>query len=216
MLVSVRPELKIFYPGAIFGSLLVKNQKNMKSHDLLEEKKRLLEKEIREKYPDPKQDDVIQGYNDYYRKWGKTYPIEYQIKSLKKGKRFPLVSVLVDCMFIAELGNKILTSGHDKDLIKGGLVFDLSDEGERYSMLNGKNQKLEKNDVVLRDDEGILASVLFGPARRTSIRSDTSYPLYFAWCPHGIEPIIVEKHLQDIINNLTTIYKNLQYETHLY
>ena len=216
MIVRIRPELKIFYPGAVFGSLLVKNQENMKRDDALEEKKRLLEKEIKEKYPNPKEDDVIQGYNDYYRKWGKTYPIEYQIKSLKKGKKFPQVSVLVDCMFMAELSNRILTSGHDKELIKGEPVFDLSDEGESYTMLNGKNQELEKNDVVLRDDEGILASVLFGPARRTSIRSNTCFPLYFAWCPQGIEPINVEKHLHDIIENLKTVFTDLRYEAHLH
>ncbi len=36
---------------------------------------------------------------------------------------------------MAELKNRILTSGHDLDAIKGKLVYDLADEGETY--LNG-------------------------------------------------------------------------------
>jgi len=41
-------------------------------------------------------------------------------------------------MFLAELKNRILTSGHDLDKIEGGLFFDVSDERERYLKLNGK------------------------------------------------------------------------------
>jgi hypothetical protein len=57
-------------------------------------------------------------------------------------------------MFMAELENRILTSGHDRDAIQGRLVYDLADEGEEYVKINGKKQVLLKNDVILRDDDG--------------------------------------------------------------
>ncbi len=195
---SVRPEVKIFYPTATFGSLTINNQQNMKKHPDIEQAKRLIEKKIRETYPVPEEDPIIQSYAGYFDKWEKTYPIEFQINSIKKGRTFPQVSTHVDCMFMAELENRILTSGHDRDTIQGRPVYDLADEGEEYVKLNGKKQVLLKNDVILKDDYGVLASVLFGPAARTSINRETVNPLYFAWCPVGIDHEKVDEHLSTI------------------
>jgi DNA/RNA-binding domain of Phe-tRNA-synthetase-like protein len=203
---TVRPELKIMYPTATFGSLTINNQQNMKMHPGLEEAKRLLESRIREYYPDPEEDPVVQKYAGYFGRWGKTYPIEFQIISVKKGRTFPQVSTHVDCMFMAELEDRVLTSGHDRDAVQDGLVYDLADEGEEYVKLNGKKQVLVKNDVVLRDDEGVLASVLFGPAARTSIRMETVNPLYFAWCPVGISRETVDEHLSTLVRYLKMAY----------
>lgn len=208
----VRPEVKIFYPTAKFGGLTVYNQPNQKKHQDLEQVKRQLEKTIREEYPDPKDDPVIQCYHDYYSKWEKTYPIEFQIKSIKKGRTFPQVSTHVDCMFLAELENRILTSGHDRDAIQGTPVYDLADEGEEYLKLNGKNQVLVKNDIILRDKGGVLASILFGPASRTSIASKTVNPVYFSWCPIGIPTEDVDNHLSSIQRYLEIAYGNIKSE----
>jgi DNA/RNA-binding domain of Phe-tRNA-synthetase-like protein len=208
----VRPEVKIFYPTSKFGMITLHNQTNQKKHEDLEEAKRQLEKTIREIYPDPKDDPIIQCYHDYYSKWEKTYPIEFQIKSIKKGRKFPQVSTHVDCMFLAELEDRILTSGHDKDAIQGIPIYDLADDGEEYIKLNGKNQILLKSDVVLRDDEGILASILFGPAKRTSIAPKTLNPVYFAWCPIGIETEEVDNHLSSIQKYLEMVYGEVQVE----
>ncbi len=203
---SVRPEVKIFYPTAIFGSLTINNQQNMKKHPDIEQVKRLIEKKIRDTYPDPEEDPIVQSYAGYFDKWGKTYPIEFQINSIKKGKTFPQVSTHVDCMFMAELENRILTSGHDRDMIQGKLVYDLADDGDEYVKINGKKQVLVKNDIVLKDDEGVLASILFGPASRTSIDWETVNPLYFAWCPVGIDYETVDMHLSTITKFLKIVY----------
>lgn len=203
---SVRPEVKKYYPTATFGSLTINNQQNRKTHPDIEQAKRLIEKKIRETYPVPEEDPIIQSYAGYFDKWGKTYPIEFQINSIKKGRTFPQVSTHVDCMFMAELENRILTSGHDRDAIQGRLVYDLADEGEEYVKLNGKKQVLLINDVILKDDEGVLASVLFGPAARTSIKMETVNPLYFAWCPVGIDRETVDMHLSTITKFSKIVY----------
>jgi DNA/RNA-binding domain of Phe-tRNA-synthetase-like protein len=209
---TVRPEVSMLYPSARFGGLTVHNLENLKRDEKLEDAKRALEKEIREEYPDPGDDPVIQNYSIYYDKWDKTYPIHYQINSVKKGRGFPNVSVYVDCMFMAELKNRILTSGHDVDAIQGELVYDLADEGEMYVKLNGETQILVRNDIVLRDNEGVLASVLYGPAARTSIKDDTRSPLYFAWCPHGIPEESIERHLSTICGYLGLVYGEVESE----
>lgn len=99
MKVTVRPELKILYPRAVFGSLKVYNQKNTKQNQRLEDRKRALEKQIRGTYPDPREDPVIQSYNDYYGKWDKTYPIGYQIKSLTGGRMSTSLEVSLSLVY---------------------------------------------------------------------------------------------------------------------
>ena len=195
---TVRPEVKIFYPTAIFGSLTINNQQNLKNHPGIEQAKRLIEKKIRETHPPPREDPIIQRYAAYFDRWGKTYPIQFQIDSIKKGRTFPRVSTHVDTMFMAELENRILTSGHDRDTIQGTPVYDLADQGQEYTKINGKKQALQKNDVILKDDEGVLASILFGPAARTSIKMETVNPLYLAWCPARIDHETVDNHLSTI------------------
>lgn len=209
---KVKPEVKILYPSAHFGGITVHNLQNQRKHSDLEQAKRNLEANIRENYPEPKEDHIVLHYVDYYSRWEKTYPIIFQINSIKKGRTFPQVSTYVDSMFLAELEDRILTSGHDRDTIQGELIYDLADDGEEYVKLNNEKQVLVKNDVVLRDDEGILASILFGPAARTSITKDTVNPLYLAWCPIGIESTVVDNHLSNIAKYLGIVYGELESE----
>jgi DNA/RNA-binding domain of Phe-tRNA-synthetase-like protein len=78
--------------------------------------------------------------------------------------------------------------------------------------LNGEEQEAEGGDVLLRDGEGLLATVLFGPARRTSITPETRNVLYLAWCPYGIGEELIRGHLEDIRSNLGSAYETLEVE----
>jgi DNA/RNA-binding domain of Phe-tRNA-synthetase-like protein len=200
--VTLTSELKAAYPDSIFGSLVVENVENIKKDERLENLKRELENTIR---LSSDEDSVMKSYDIYFKKWGKTYPIEFQIKTIKKGGSLPQVSLLVDSMFLAELKNKILTSGHDLDSLKESLFFDVSKGGEEYIKLNGEKQVLKENDIILRDDEGVLASVLYGPARRTSISPSTRNALYFAWCPYSVSEDAISSHLNDILSNICKV-----------
>ena len=215
MCIELSPELRVIYPRARFGSLTVRDTPNTRKIGALEERKRLLERQIRDDYPAVEEDNIIQSYATYFKRWEKMYPIEFQIKTLKKGGRLPQVSALVDGMFMAELKNRILTSGHDLDALVGDLSFDVSGEGESYVKLNGEEQMLKGNDVILRDEEGILASILYGPARRTSISPTTRNAIYFAWCPYGMGEDLIRAHLNDILSNLRIIYESISSETQI-
>ena len=205
------------YPECLFGSLIVKEVPNEKDHEALETRKRELERRIREDSGEVKDFEMIRYYNSYFRMWKKTYtyPIEYQINTIKKGGKFPKVSVLVDSMFIAELNNMVLTSGHDLDTIQGDLTFDISGGDEQYLKINGKEQNLRKGDIFLKDEEGILACILFGPARRTSITPETKNVLYFAWCPLIINEAQVKTHLIEILMNFKKLYPTVTSEVYL-
>ncbi len=215
MQINITESLKETYPDSIFGNLIIRQVPNRKRNEILEEQKRKLEREIKEKYADVDKDSIIHYYNTYFKLWRKTYPIEYQIKTLKNGGKFPQVSVIVDCMFIAELKNRILTSGHDLDEIKGDLTFDISKGGEQYLKIDGRKQDLKKDDIVLKDNEGILASILYGPARRTTISLKTKNTLFFAWCPYAMDEEIIKSHLNDIFQNLNSVFESITSEIQL-
>jgi len=206
MRVELTSKLRIAYPKAVFGSLVVKNVVNRKKHEALEKRKHEFEKMIRETFAESTVDNTIQSYDSYFKNWGKTYPIKYQINTIRKGVSFPQVSVLVDSMFLAELKNKYLTSGHDLKTLQGDLIFDITEGGEKYVKLNRKEQALKLNDVILKDEKGILASILYGPALRTSITSLTENALYFVWCPYGLKKSQIISHLNDIRENIHTVF----------
>ena len=215
MQVNTTESLKEMYPDSIFGNLIIRGVPNRKRNEFLEERKRTLEREIKEKYAEVDKDNIIHYYNTYFKLWKKTYPIVYQIKTVKSGGKFPQVSVIVDCMFIAELKNRILTSGHDLVEIKGDLTFDISQGGEQYLKIDGRKQELKKNDIVLKDNEGILASILYGPARRTSISLKTKNALFFAWCPYSMDEEIIMSHLNEIFQNLNSVFESIISEIQL-
>ncbi len=208
MQINLTHDLKENYPSSIFGSLIIRSVQNRKSNETLEERKRDLEKKIRKSLVEVDKDSMIIYYTNYFKIWKKAYPIEYQIKTIKNGGNFPRVSVLVDSMFISELKNKILTSGHDLDAIHGDLTFDVSKGGEKYLQLNGKEKNLKKNDVVLKDNEGILASILYGPTKRTSISLKTENALYFAWCPYSMDEQFIRNHLNTIFLNVNCVFES--------
>jgi DNA/RNA-binding domain of Phe-tRNA-synthetase-like protein len=212
MRVELTPELRIAYPKAVFGSLIVRKVVNRKKHEVLEKRKRELEKVIRETFSESIVNDTIQSYDSYFKRWGKTYPIRYQINTIRKGVSFPQVSVLVDSMFLAEIKNKYLTSGHDLQALEGDLTFDVTVGGERYVKLNKKEQILKKDDVILRDEKGILASILYGPALRTSISSHTENALYFVWSPYELKEHNIVSHLKDTQENVHIVFGSLNSE----
>jgi DNA/RNA-binding domain of Phe-tRNA-synthetase-like protein len=69
---------------------------------------------------------------------------------------------------------------------------------ERYTTLNGRDQALKAGDMLMRDAEGIISSVLYGPDRRSRIMPGTTAVLFAVYAPAGIGETAVREHLEDI------------------
>ena len=78
MQIQLALDLRNRYPESIFGSLIARDVPNKKTHEILEKRKRDLEREIREYFGEVNADSMIKYYNAYFKMWGKTYPIKYQ------------------------------------------------------------------------------------------------------------------------------------------
>ncbi|NPV51488.1 MAG: hypothetical protein HPY60_09885 [Candidatus Methanofastidiosum sp.] len=199
MKVTVSEDLSKYFPDLKVSTIEVRNLDNKKLDEELEKEKRKIEASIRANSKEFLESDVIKKYNEFFKKFGKKYPIEYQIKSIVEGKSFPSQYTVVESMFMAELKNMYLTAGHDLDLIDGNLNTIITKGDEEYTNISGKEMKLKSEDIITRDGTGIISSVLYGPDRRTMITEKTKNYLFFAYFPYGEGDSKIKNHFEDIL-----------------
>lgn len=200
----ISDEVKKVYPEALMGILVMKNVCNPKKHKELDRCKLELENNLRKNFTgldraDLKNMEPFKTYNNYYKKFKKTYHVLLQLESIVfKNKSIPKVASLVEAMFMAEMKNLLLTAGHDLDAIDLPIKLDVSSGEEKYIQLNGQEKDLIHNDMMVSDLQGITSSIIYGPDKRTQIKSDTRNVLFVIYAPPGIEKSKVFQHLQDI------------------
>ncbi len=168
----------------------------------LDQRKDQLEEQIRARFTtieELRALDWLQAYRAYYKCFKKTFHIQMQLESIAfKGKSIPRVAALVEAMFMAELKNHLLTSGHDLDVVQLPASMDIAKGTEWFVRINGQGQQLKVGDMYLRDAQGVIASVIYGPDERTQIVPGTRRVLFVVYAPPGIGQGAVQQHLQDI------------------
>jgi len=196
------------YPRASQGLLIMREVANPETHAELERRKAELEADLRARFTGYDRAalnalPVIRAYNDYYGRFKKSYHVQLQLESVVvKGKSLPRVAALVECMFMAELKNQMLTAGHDLDALRGPLRLDVARGDESYILLNGKGETLKAGDIFMADAEGVTSSILYGPDQRTRITPTTRNALFTVYAPPGIDPAAMQAHLEDIQANV--------------
>jgi DNA/RNA-binding domain of Phe-tRNA-synthetase-like protein len=199
------------YPGAAAGVLAMHGVVNPAHHAALDERKAALEQDLRARYAGCdraalKALPAIQAYDAYYKQFKKTYHVLLQFESVvMKGKAIPRVAALVEAMFMAELDSLLLTAGHDLEAVQMPLRIDVAGGSERYVRIDGQEQALKADDMMIVDAQGILSSVLYGPDRRTQITPATRQALFTVYAPPGIAPEDVRQHLNGIRDNVLLV-----------
>jgi len=198
---------KISCRGSIVGMLAVENVDNRAQDAALAEQMQTIEMDLKQRFPSREalsSDPVIQAYQDYYKKFRKSYHVRLQIESIAlKGKPIPRVSPLVEAMFMAELEDRMLTAGHDLDLVNSPISLNVSDGTEIYFLMNGKEQVLKKDDMAISDATGILSSIIYGPDRRTRITERTNRAVFFIYAPAGIGAKRVSAHMDRLFFHIS-------------
>jgi DNA/RNA-binding domain of Phe-tRNA-synthetase-like protein len=208
---TVSDRWKSTYPGAYAGILVMRDVTNPERHPELDRLKAETEADLRSRYKDMTREElrrlpVLQAYEAYYSGFKKTYHVLLQVESVAlKGKGLPNVAALVEAMFIAELKNMLLTAGHDLASIQGDIHLDVAQGSERYITLSGQEQTLKPGDMFMADEQGVISSIIYGPNRRTRLTSDTRQALFAVYAPPGIDPASVQKHLEDLRDNVRLV-----------
>lgn len=203
-MLTISDEARDMYHGAFIGLLVMNNVNNPNIHKELEIYKTELEKELKKEYKgmmkaDLKKMKPINVYVDYYKKFKKTYHVLLQLESIVfKDKSIPTVASLVEAMFLAEMENLLLTAGHDLDAVKLPVKINIANGTEKYIQITGQEKTLIKDDMFVSDAQGVTSSIIYGPDKRTRIKSNTKNVLFVVYAPPGIEESEVLQHLNDI------------------
>jgi len=203
-MLHVSEQWKKTYPGSTVGVLVLRGIDNSQRPTYFLEARRELETRLRERYAgydreQLKTDPVLSIYGDYYAEFRKTYHILLQLETVAfEGKPISGPSPLVEAMFMAELDNKLLTAGHDLNHVQGELLAELASEKEVYIGLGDRERNAKAKDMLIRDEKGILSSVIYGPDHRTRIRENTTDAIFTVYSPAGISRNYLREHLRDI------------------
>jgi len=119
-----------------------------------------------------------------------------------KGKNLPEVSPLVDANFTAELDTLVLTASHDAARLQPPLLIDVSRAGDVFTRMNGAPKQLSPGDMVMRDSQGVICTIIYGQDNLSPISTSTTHALYVAYAPPGVGVENVQAQLDAIEMNI--------------
>jgi DNA/RNA-binding domain of Phe-tRNA-synthetase-like protein len=197
MRIELTPAFREAYPDGVFGALVAHGCPNRPRAAAIGDDQRIIEARLRERFPGNAidVDPTAIAYASHFRRFGVRYPVVHQAKTVIAGRPIQSTSALAEVMFTAELDSLVLTSGHDLPALRDALMVDVAGAGDTYTKISGKEQVPRPGDMVVRDTQGIVASVLYGPDFRTRLQDDSTAALFGAWCPIGIPARVIEAHL---------------------
>lgn len=205
------------YPEASVGVMVINNAINPKSPPVLTEIRNEIESNLKENYPEKellRNHATIQAYAAYYKQYKNRYPMLSQLESvIFKGRSIPDTYGLVQAMFMAELDNMLLTAGHDFAEIEMPISIGLGSEDTSYVLMNGNEQNVKVNDMLMTDKENIISSVIYGPDKRTRITPKTEDAMFVVYGPAGITPKQIEDHFSDIQKYIKLFAPNADIQT---
>jgi hypothetical protein len=125
-------------------------------------------------------EQVVACGSVFFDRAGYAYPLANQLaRTIGAGfaETRPLVGALMRC----EMLTGALMGAHDADALIGGLRLDrVVGESERFDGIRGSIECCE-GDIVVRDEEGIVASLFQGPDKRTAVEKGTAnvvFPIF--------------------------------------
>jgi len=113
---------------------------------------------------------------------------------------------------MAEMQDLLLTAGHDLDKLQLPLTLDVASGTEAYTLLRGEEQTLKPGDMLIRDQSGVISSIIYGPDQRTQITPDTRNVIFTVYAPPGIGEAGVIDHLEHIKENVFVFAPQAQVE----
>jgi len=192
------------YPGAVAGVLLMQRVSNPDADPNLDHVREKLETAIRDRYTGMTRAEIratghFPAYDRYYKRFGQNYHVLMQLDSIvTKGKTIPRRAALVEAGFMAELESGLLTSGHDLNALHLPVTVDVAEGDVTYTLYSGSPQTCKPHDMLMRDQTGVISSIIAGPAQYARITPETTGVAYFVYAPPGIGFDVVRSHLTKI------------------
>jgi DNA/RNA-binding domain of Phe-tRNA-synthetase-like protein len=207
------------YPGACVGFLAMTGVRNPDQDDRMDALLDETAASLRTQFGGLSRADllarpVLAAYHSYYRRFDKTYHVLLQLESIViKDRPLRARGTLVAAMFQAELTTGLLTAGHDVARLDGGLTVGVVKQGERYTGMGGREITGSAGDMCIRDQTGIVSSVVYGPDDRTGLLPETTAAVFTTYAPAGVGSDAVRRQLEAIADNVRLVSPEAAIET---
>jgi len=151
-----------------------------------------------------KEDPVVRAYRDFYWRLGidptKVRPSSEALARRALRGEFPRVSPLVDAGNVASLETLVPIGIYDLDLLRLPLVVRLSEAGERFMPIGGKEQPLPRGYPIMVDSSGTVVHIYaHRDSTLTSVRPSTRRALVVGTGVPKVPEDLVERAVRRVV-----------------
>ncbi len=183
---EITPAYRQHFPALCFGIGTIQGCTFFERSEALKLYKRELLRKMKRRAVLEKIQARIRSYERFFQEWGYGCPLPGHLKrTIDMG--FPIVNLYIDTHLIAEMCHGILMAIQDLDRFEGDWKLDLAKEGETYQALSGKTLRCKDQEIVLRDEKGIVCSLFQGPDLRTKVDEASQDIVVYVFSAPGIE-----------------------------
>ncbi len=183
------------FPNLSFGIGTIQNCTYFEKNESFKLYKRELLRKMKRRANLAQIQEWINHYDQFFKEWGYPCPLPGHLKrSIEMG--FPIINLYIDTHIIAEIYHGILMAIQDLDRFQGNWKLDLANEGETFQGVSGKMIRCKEEEIVLRDQEGIVCSLFQGPDFRTKIEASSKNIVVYVFMAPGIQEEQVENGLK--------------------
>ncbi len=115
-----------------------------------------------------------------------------------KNGHLPKISRVVDCMNLVSVESGLTVSAWDADGIRGGVVYKLSDGGEKYWPFMGEEIPLVPGELAAFDEEKVLCLVRYRDSKYAPVTADSKRIAVHIQGVNGIGKPEIEKALNEL------------------
>ena len=203
---NLEPKVKEKYPDFIAAYALVSGLTIEPTIEGLIERKREVFSDLKARYGALNVLDLaeVKAYRAFFKVMGadpSSYrPAPEYLLRRALDDRFPAINNLVDACLLATVEHWVMVGSYDVDKTKGQVVTTLAMETEPFELINGRKLSPKPDEIILRDDEKLLAAYTLGDAKAAMITQKTSNALIVLWNAPGI----TRERVEATLNAVTT------------
>jgi DNA/RNA-binding domain of Phe-tRNA-synthetase-like protein len=200
------PKVKGKYPDFVAGYVLASGVTIEPTVEGLVERKREVFNDLKVRYGSLNMLDLpeVKAYRAFFKAMGadpSSYrPAPEYLLRRALDDRFPAINNLVDTCLLTTVEHWVAAGVYDADKIKGQVTTTLAVETDPFEFIDGRKLSPKPDEIVLRDDQKLLAAYTLGDAKATMITQKTSNALIVLWNAPGIG----REKVEAAINALTT------------
>jgi DNA/RNA-binding domain of Phe-tRNA-synthetase-like protein len=186
---------RLRFPNLSFGIGTIQDCTYFEKSDSFKLYKREFLRKMRRRTSLAQIEERINLYDQFFKEWGYPCPLPGHFKrTIEMG--FPIVNLYIDTHIIAEMCHGILMAIQDLDRFQGKWRLDLASEGETFQGVSGNMIRCKKEEIVLRDEEGIVCSLFQGPDFRTKVDASSKDIVVYVFTAPGVQEEQISNGIQ--------------------